>query len=62
MQQSPLTESELIAEIERLGAECRSIVQHRPPAEPDADRRARDRQVDDIKSQIEFLRGPLERA
>jgi hypothetical protein len=62
MQQSPLTESELIAEIERLEAECRSIVQHRPPAEPDADRPARDRQVDDIKSQIEFLRGPLARA
>lgn len=60
MKQVPLTEVELIAEIERLETDLRSMIQRRGAVESEDDRRVHDKQIDDINARIEFLRGQLE--
>ncbi len=52
-------ESNLIAEIERLELEARDIRRRIEHARSEADKKVLNRQLDEIKSQIEFLRKKL---
>ena len=52
-------ESEVIAEIERLELEARSIRRRVEHARNEADKRVLNRQLQELKEQIEHLRGRL---
>ena len=60
MKQVPETEVELIAEIERLEADARAIVEHRQHAQTAEDRAALDRQVEELNARVEFLKAQLD--
>ncbi len=52
-------ESEIMAEIERLELEVRDTRRRLENAKNDADRKVLNKQIDELKAQIEFLRKQL---
>jgi hypothetical protein len=52
-------ESETVAEIERLELEARDVRRRVEHARNEADKRVLNRQLEELKTQIEYLRGRL---